>query len=162
MVLAQAWPQVAVVGGGAVGCYYGGLLARAGAPVTLIGRAQHVDAISRDGLDFEALTFREQVSMQASTDMAAARGAGLVLFCVKSTDTDAAARELAAHLDASAWVVGLQNGVCRLCHGRARPPETYRARRSGDWCSGRRGRKCGALFGCRHFGGWPAANCQLV
>jgi 2-dehydropantoate 2-reductase len=114
MALTQAWPQVAVVGGGAVGCYYGGLLARAGAPVTLIGRAQHVDAISRDGLDFEALTFREHVPMQASTDMAAARGAALVLFCVKSTDTDAAARELAAHLDPSARVVGLQNGVDNL------------------------------------------------
>lgn len=114
MVLKHAWPQVAVVGGGAVGCYYGGLLARAGAPVTLIGRAQHVDAINRQGLDFEALTFREHVAMQASTDMAAARGAGLVLFCVKSTDTEAAARELAAHLDASAWVVGLQNGVDNL------------------------------------------------
>jgi len=114
MALVQAWPQVAVVGGGAVGCYYGGLLARAGAPVTLIGRAQHVDAISRNGLDFEALTFREHVPMQASTDMAAARGARLVLFCVKSTDTDAVARELAAHLDPSAWVVGLQNGVDNL------------------------------------------------
>ncbi len=121
--MAQAWPQVAVVGGGAVGCYYGGLLARAGAPVTLIGRAQHVDAINRDGLDFEALSFRERVAMRASTEMAAARGAGLVLFCVKSTDTEAAARELATCLDASAWVVGLQNGVDNLERLRAVLPK---------------------------------------
>ncbi|HYR85913.1 MAG TPA: 2-dehydropantoate 2-reductase N-terminal domain-containing protein, partial [Terriglobia bacterium] len=38
------WPRIAVLGAGAVGCYFGGLLARAGAPVTLIGRANHVEA----------------------------------------------------------------------------------------------------------------------
>ncbi len=35
---AANWPRVAVMGAGAVGCYFGGMLARAGAPVTLIGR----------------------------------------------------------------------------------------------------------------------------
>ena len=40
--------KIAVMGGGAVGCYYGGMLARAHFDVTLIGRAQHVDAINRD------------------------------------------------------------------------------------------------------------------
>ena len=40
---AGTWPRVAVVGAGAVGCYYGGMLARAGAPVTLIGRRAHMD-----------------------------------------------------------------------------------------------------------------------
>jgi ketopantoate reductase len=39
-----------VLGAGAVGCYFGGMLARAGAPVTLIGRPQHVKALERDGL----------------------------------------------------------------------------------------------------------------
>ena len=34
--------RVAVLGAGAVGCYYGGLLARAGNPVTLVGRPAHV------------------------------------------------------------------------------------------------------------------------
>ena len=43
--------------------------------------------------------------------MAAVRGADLVLFCVKSTDTDAVAREMAPHLDAGAVVMSLQNGV---------------------------------------------------
>jgi len=39
------------------------------------------------------------------------RGAKLVLFCVKSTDTEAAAAQIAPHLDADALVVNLQNGV---------------------------------------------------
>ncbi|MGE3571719.1 MAG: ketopantoate reductase family protein, partial [Burkholderiales bacterium] len=34
-----------------------------------------------------------------------------VLFCVKSTDTEAAAAQIAPHLDAEALVVNLQNGV---------------------------------------------------
>ena len=45
-----SWPRVAVMGAGAVGGYYGGMLAQAGAPVTMIGRPTHVDAINRDGL----------------------------------------------------------------------------------------------------------------
>ena len=38
--------QIAVMGAGAIGCYYGGLLARSGLPVTLIGRRPHVEAVA--------------------------------------------------------------------------------------------------------------------
>ena len=103
--------RVAVLGAGAVGCYYGGMLARAGHPVTLIGRAMHVDAFRKSGLRFEALKFDERVPVEASTSAEAVRGAKLVLFCVKSTDTDAAAAEMAPFLDADALVANLQNGV---------------------------------------------------
>src|SRR5918999_413875 len=41
--------RVAVMGAGAVGCYYGGMLARAGHDVTLIARAQHVEAVRHHG-----------------------------------------------------------------------------------------------------------------
>lgn len=99
------------MGAGAVGCYYGGMLARAGAPVTLIGRAAHVEAIRRDGLRFDGLNFREQIPVAASTDSAAVRDAQLVLFCVKSTDTSAVAREIAPLVSPGALVVALQNGV---------------------------------------------------
>lgn len=108
------WPQVAVVGAGAVGCYYGGMLARAGAPVTLVGRPAHVEAIERDGLQLETLRFTERVRLAASTDIAAARGAELVLFCVKSNDTEDAARQLAPMLAAHAVLLSMQNGVDNL------------------------------------------------
>ena len=39
--------KIAVMGAGAVGSYYGAMLARAGHEVTLVGRAQHVDAVRR-------------------------------------------------------------------------------------------------------------------
>jgi 2-dehydropantoate 2-reductase len=103
--------NIAVMGAGAVGCYYGGMLARAGHEVTLIGRAQHVDAIERDGLLLETKDFLGHVPMNASTEAGAVRGAELVLFCVKSTDTERAGADIAPHLDAGALVLSLQNGV---------------------------------------------------
>jgi 2-dehydropantoate 2-reductase len=106
-----AWPKVAVVGAGAVGCYFGGMLARAGAPVTLIGRQAHVDAIARDGLAIDSVNFQARIPVDASVDLAAARGAHIVLFCVKTLDNEATSRELAPHLGAGAVVVSLQNGV---------------------------------------------------
>ena len=103
--------SVAVLGAGAVGCFYGGMLARAGHEVTLIGRTLHVDAFRKTGLHFEGLKFDEHIAVKASIDPDAVRGARLVLFCVKSTDTETAATQIAAHLDANAIVLNLQNGV---------------------------------------------------
>ena len=102
---------IAVLGAGAVGSYYGALLARAGHPVTLIGRAAHVAAIRDHGLLLHKGGTVDAVRLQASTDAAAVRGAELVLCCVKSTDTEAAARAMAPHLGADALVLSLQNGV---------------------------------------------------
>jgi 2-dehydropantoate 2-reductase len=103
--------RVAVLGAGAVGCFFGGMLARTGHPVTLIGRAAHVEAFRAGGLHFEGLKFNEHIPVEASTQAAAVAGAQLVLFCVKSTDTESAAREIAPHLAADAVVLNLQNGV---------------------------------------------------
>ena len=103
--------KVAVMGAGSVGCYYGGMLARAGHDVVLIGRPQHVDAIRRNGLRLERQDGDSYVRVEASTEPAAAAGAQLVLFCVKSTDTDSAAAALKPHLAADALVLSLQNGV---------------------------------------------------
>jgi 2-dehydropantoate 2-reductase len=103
--------RVAVMGAGAVGCYFGGMLARAGVPVTLIGRGPSVTSINSDGLLFDSVNFRERVELTASTEASAARGAGLVLFSVKTVDTESAARALAPHVERGAIVLSLQNGV---------------------------------------------------
>jgi 2-dehydropantoate 2-reductase len=103
--------KIAIMGAGAVGCYYGGMLARADHDVVLIGRQQHVDAIRRDGLLMETRTFTERVTVDAASEAAAVRGAGIVLCCVKSTDTQAAARTMAPHLGSDTLVLSLQNGV---------------------------------------------------
>lgn len=100
-----------MLGAGAVGCYFGGMLARAGASVTLIGRPVHVEAIQRNGLFLESLQFQERVQTPASTEIAAARDADFVLLCVKTLDTEETSRTLAPHLSPGALVLSLQNGV---------------------------------------------------
>jgi 2-dehydropantoate 2-reductase len=99
------------VGAGAVGSFYGAMLARAGRRVVLIGRRPHVEAIQRDGLKLDMAGQVETVRTEASAELAAARGADLVLFCVKSTDTDTVASALAPLLEPQAVVLSLQNGV---------------------------------------------------
>ncbi len=105
------WPRIAVVGAGAVGGYFGGMLARAGAPVVMIGRAPFVEAVRTRGLLLDTLQFKETVRVETSTELEAARGAEVVLFCVKTTDTQPTARALAPLLSPPAIVVSLQNGV---------------------------------------------------
>ncbi len=103
--------RIAVMGAGAVGCYFGGMLARAGHHVTLIGRDEHVQAIRAQGLRIEARSFDEQVQLDASTDPSAVAGADVVLFCVKSTATESAGAQIRPHLAPHALVLCLQNGV---------------------------------------------------
>lgn len=105
--------HIAVVGAGAVGSFFGAMLARAGHRVTLIGRPAHIQAIESHGLqlDLAHAPGVETVHMAATTDIAALRNAELVLFCVKSTDTVTAARSMAAHLAPQAIIMSLQNGV---------------------------------------------------
>ena len=103
--------QVAVVGAGAVGCYYGGLLLRAGHDVTFIGRQPHVDAINAHGLLLDTKTFKRHLPAKAATDTTALASPDLVLVCVKSADTEQAGRSLAGHLRPETSVLSLQNGV---------------------------------------------------
>jgi len=108
------WPRVLVAGAGAVGCFFGGRLARAGCPVTFLGRSgpnSSVAALGRDGLYFDSPEFQENLRFDTTSDPAAAKNADIVLICVKTIDTVAAAGNLAPHLRPDAIVVSLQNGV---------------------------------------------------
>jgi 2-dehydropantoate 2-reductase len=107
----RSFDNIAVMGAGAVGCYYGAMLARSGAAVRLIGRQALVDAVARNGLVMESATFPGRVAVAATTDPAGVQDAGLVLFCVKATDTDRAGAVMAPHLARGAVVLDLQNGV---------------------------------------------------
>lgn len=107
----EPWPRIAVVGAGAVGGYFGGLLARAGAPVIMIGRRAFVEAANQGGLVLDTLQFQVKVRVEASTELAAVDGAEVVLFCVKTTDNAPTARAIAPLLAKGALVLSMQNGV---------------------------------------------------
>jgi 2-dehydropantoate 2-reductase len=108
-----SFKHIAVVGAGAVGSFYGAMLARAGHKVTLIGRPAHVQATKRDGLKLDLATSSatEIVQIGASTELSSLQSADLVLFCVKSTDSASVARQMAPHLAPHALIMSLQNGV---------------------------------------------------
>src|SRR5260221_3996728 len=105
------WPRIAVIGAGAVGGYFGGMLARAGAPVIFIGRQSFVDAVKANGLFLDTVQFQEHVKVTASTELAAARDCQIILFCVKTVGTAETARQLARLLPANALIVSMPNGV---------------------------------------------------
>ncbi len=107
----SAISSIVVVGAGAVGSYYGAVLARAGHRVTLIGRALHVAAIGQHGLQLHKGGTVDAVRLGATTEIGAVRDADLVLFCVKSTDTASVGREIAPHVRPDALLMSLQNGV---------------------------------------------------
>jgi 2-dehydropantoate 2-reductase len=107
----QKFNSIVVVGAGAVGSFFGAMLARGGHNVTLVARSAHVQAIADNGLQLHTASGVLTVRMSASVELAAVRGADLVLFCVKSTDTDAVASQIAPLLRADALVLSMQNGV---------------------------------------------------
>lgn len=115
------YPRVAVMGAGAVGNFFGGMLARAGAPVTLIARAPHAEAIAARGLTIESFLFPEpeRIPVEAGAGAEAVGGAQIVLLCVKTVDTESAAQAIAPHLAPDAVVVSMQNGVDNVARIRA-------------------------------------------
>ncbi|NEW86151.1 2-dehydropantoate 2-reductase [Rhodopseudomonas sp. WA056] len=103
--------QVAVMGAGAVGCYFGGLLSLAGHDVTLIGRQSHVDAIEANGLLLDTKDGTQPIPVRAFTEPGTIAPPDLVLFCVKSADTESAGRALQPRLKPDSVILSLQNGV---------------------------------------------------
>lgn len=104
-------PKVAVVGTGAVGGYFGGMLVRAGVPVTMIGRPAFVEGVKKSGLYLDTTRFKETVHPEVSSELSAVCGCNVVLFCVKTIDSADVSTQIAPHLAPGAIVVSLQNGV---------------------------------------------------
>jgi len=103
--------KIAVYGAGGVGGYFGGRLALAGHEVHLIARGDHLDAIRQHGLRVDSVRGGFDVRVPATDDPGQIGPSDIVLFCVKSYDTAAAASRLAPLLGDATAVVSLQNGV---------------------------------------------------
>ncbi len=104
--------RVAAMGSGGVGGYFGALLARHGHQVTFIARGAHLAAIQRDGLTVHSAQRGDfQVAARATDDPASVGAVDLVLFCVKSYDTESAGRAILPMLGPDTIVLTLQNGL---------------------------------------------------
>src|SRR5213079_1232935 len=107
----REWPRIAVVGAGAVGGYFGGMFACAGAPTVFIGRKHFADAVNSKCLVLDKLHGQERITATATVEMSAVRDCSLILFCVKANDTSATATQMASFVRPDVTVVCLQNGV---------------------------------------------------
>jgi 2-dehydropantoate 2-reductase len=103
--------KVAVLGAGGIGAYYGSGFARGGADVHLIARGSHLDALRRAGLTIETADGTVHQDLHATDDPTEVGPVDVVLFCVKSYDTESAAMTLRPLLGPDTAVVSLQNGI---------------------------------------------------
>jgi 2-dehydropantoate 2-reductase len=103
--------RIAVMGSGAVGGYFGARLAAAGENVAFLARGRHLDAMRRDGLKIKSVSGDFDVRALFTDDARAVEAVDIVLFCVKSYDTEAAAAQIAPLMADRTVLVSLQNGV---------------------------------------------------
>lgn len=104
--------RVAILGAGGVGAYLGARLAHVGAAsVHLVARGSHLEALRRGGLELRSVLGDVRVEIPATADPAEIGPVDVVVFTVKSTDTDEAAGRLAPLLGEDTAVISFQNGV---------------------------------------------------
>ncbi len=104
--------RIAIVGPGAMGCLFGGLLRLAGHDVAVLARrAEHAEQISREGLVVLRDRTEQRALVRSDTDPARLGPAELAIVLVKASDTDGAARALPALLGADGPALTLQNGL---------------------------------------------------
>jgi 2-dehydropantoate 2-reductase len=104
--------RIVVMGAGGTGGYFGAKLARAGENVTFVSRGAHLAAIRARGLRVRSAVEGEwTVRAQAVERVDGLRPADLVLFCVKSFDTEAAAVAIRPVVGPDTGVLSIQNGI---------------------------------------------------
>ena len=104
--------HIVVMGAGGVGGFFGAKLLKAGESVTLVARGEHLQAMRRDGLTVRSAIEGEYVVRPTAVEnVTGVATADVVLFCVKSFDTEAAAAQLRPVVGSETAVLSLQNGV---------------------------------------------------
>jgi 2-dehydropantoate 2-reductase len=108
------YKKIYVLGAGAVGCYFGGMLARGHHDVTFIARPERTAALNESGLEMDCKAFHETVQVKASADPSILSDTDLVLLSVKSLDTERMLAEVKSILPSKAVILSLQNGVANI------------------------------------------------
>lgn len=103
--------KILVMGAGAIGAYYGARLQQAGEQVVFCARGEHLRALESAGLKFISYQGDFSLAVTATVDPREFAPYDLILFCVKSYDTDAAAHSLEGCLNPGGAILTLQNGI---------------------------------------------------
>src|SRR5436309_4983156 len=103
--------RLAVLGSGGIGGYYGALLAKGGHDVAFIARGAHLEALQQRGLTVRTPEGESTIPVTTVADTRSLAPVDLVLFCVKSYDTEPAAQALAPLMSRDTAVATFQNGL---------------------------------------------------
>ena len=103
--------RIAVLGAGAVGGYFGAVLARAGNPVVMIARGENLEAMRQHGLRVQSHWGRFEAPVMATDDTRAVGEVDLVLYCVKTYQNEDALPLLRPMVGYDTMVITVQNGV---------------------------------------------------
>ncbi|WP_236635729.1 ketopantoate reductase family protein [Polynucleobacter hirudinilacicola] len=108
------YKKIYVLGAGAVGCYFGGMLARTHHDVTFIARPERAKVLNEAGLEMDCKSFHETIAVKASTELSILSDADLLLLSVKSLDTERTIAQVQSILPSKAVILSLQNGVANI------------------------------------------------
>lgn len=103
--------DIAIIGAGGIGGYYGGLLARNGNHVRLLARGEHLEAIRGRGLEIRLPDGHFVASVEASDKPEALVGAELTVIAVKSYSLPEVAPAVRLVAERGSAVLPLLNGV---------------------------------------------------
>ena len=104
--------KIGIVGCGAMGCVYAGLLSEAGHDVWAIDQWQaHVEAIRDNGLRLDGISGDRAIPLKATTSPADVGPCDLVVLATKTMHVAAAARDMAPLIGEGTHVVSIQNGL---------------------------------------------------
>lgn len=105
-------PHIVILGSGAMGCLFGGLLREGGRNVTLLDVWQdHVDAINRSGLRMVGFGGDRRIRVRATTDVAAVAAADFVSVHCKAHQTSQAMQSALGLFREHTVAISFQNGI---------------------------------------------------
>lgn len=103
--------KIGVMGAGGIGGYFGGLLARGGLDIHFVARGKHRQAILEEGLQVVSSQGSFSVQTHVTSDPDEIGPVDLLLFSVKSYDTDDVARFVTPMVEEGTIILSLQNGI---------------------------------------------------
>ena len=104
--------KILIMGTGAIGGCYGGLIARSGGDVVFAARGDNLQAISEVGLRIDSATFGDVVVHPKAVDrLDGSWTADLILFCVKGYHNEKAMSDMAPAVGDGTTILTLQNGI---------------------------------------------------
>ena len=104
--------KIVVIGSGGTGGYFGAKLAKAGEDVTFVARGAHLQAMREHGLTIQSKIEGEwTIAVKAVDHLAGHDFADIILFCVKSWDTETAAELAKPIMGPNTGLISIQNGI---------------------------------------------------